>query len=75
MSERDERDDKAVIGTGAAGGAGAQLIVPATAAREDRNGPVPDNEETHDAAEEDNVLMDSGESPEFDHSLHRYKKP
>ena len=77
MSDRNDRDDGAIIGTGAVGGAGGQLIVPGKRLHDpydDPNGPVPDDEETHDAAEEDEDLMDAGESPEFDHSLRQHKR-
>jgi hypothetical protein len=72
MSTRN-RDDDPLIAPGAAGTVGGQAVVPdydLVPGRDDPNGPVPDDEETHDAALEDGGLLD-GDSPEFDHSLRR----
>lgn len=76
MSRKEPQEDP-IITAGIATSLGGSAIfadpdmVPAP---DDPNGPVPDNEETHDAAEEDDGLLDTG-SPEFDHSLRRHHRP
>jgi hypothetical protein len=72
MTDREKENDS-LIAPGAEGIIAGRIIVPdedSITGRDDSNGPVPDDEETHDAAEEDDELLDP-DSPDFDHSLRR----
>jgi hypothetical protein len=72
MNERD-KDNDSFIAPGSGVFVGGQIVGPdedLLPGTEDPNGPVPDDEEDHDAAEEDEGLLDT-DSPDFDHSMRR----